>query len=475
MEQSFLESLESKNSNEKIKYFHFIGIGGISMSGLAEILISLGHKVSGSDIRPSSITQKLEKKGAIIYYNHDKGNINNPDAIVYTAAINNNNPELVKARSLNIPIIDRATLLGLLMKKYSYSIAVSGTHGKTTTTSMIAIIMLESGLDPTVHIGGELEYIGGATRIGESNYFVAEACEYYESFLKFYPYIAVILNIEFDHADYFKDIEHIKNSFLKFANLVPKDGHVVVCADDVNVSSLIDKIPANKITYGINSKTYTWSANNICFDMAGCASYTLLKEGKEIDKIKLSVPGIHNVYNSLAAIASSYLVGCNISGIKRGLSKFTGTHRRFELKGIFNNVKVIDDYAHHPSEIKATLKAAKSCNYSRIWCVFQPHTYTRTKILLDDFAISFFDADTVIVSDIYAAREIDNGEINSKTLVEKINKAGGKAIYLDNFDTITEYLKNNSLPGDLIITMGAGDIYKVGELLLKETHAKAVV
>ncbi len=475
MDQTFLISLDSKDIKGKMKHFHFIGIGGISMSGLAEILINLGHKVTGSDIRPSNITQKLESKGAIIYYNHDEGNINNPDAIVYTAAIKNNNPELVKARSLNIPVIDRATLLGLIMKKYPYSIAISGTHGKTTTTSMIAMIMMESGLDPTVHIGGELEYIGGATRIGESDYFIAEACEYYESFLKFYPYIAVILNIEFDHADYFMDIEHIKNSFLKFAHLVPEDGYVVACVDDVNVTSLMDKIPSNKITYGINSETYTWSANNICFDTAGCASFALLKEGKEIDTIKLSVPGMHNVYNSLAAIASCHLVGCSISGIKQGLSKFTGTHRRFELKGAYNNIKIIDDYAHHPSEIKASLKAAKNSNCSKIWCVFQPHTYTRTKILLDDFAVSFFDADTVIVSDIYAARETDNGEINSKALVAKINKAGGKAIYMRNFDTIVEYLKNNSLPGDLILTMGAGDIYKVGELLLKETHAKAVV
>ncbi|HOJ12752.1 MAG TPA: UDP-N-acetylmuramate--L-alanine ligase, partial [Clostridiales bacterium] len=423
----------------------------------------------------SNITQKLESKGAVIYYNHDKGNINNPDAVIYTAAIKDNNPELVKARSLDIPIIDRATLLGLLMKKYPHSIAVSGTHGKTTTTSMIAMVMLEYGLDPTVHIGGELEYIGGTTRIGGNDYFVTEADEYYESFLKFYPYIAVILNIEFDHADYYKDIEHVKSSFLKFTNLVPKDGYVVVCADDISISSIMDKITANKITYGINTDTYTWSAKNILFDMSGCAVYTLLKEGKEIDSIKLNVPGIHNVYNSLAAIAASYLAGCSIVGIKRGLCKFTGTHRRFELKGIFNNIKVIDDYAHHPSEIKATLKAAKGSNHSRIWCVFQPHTYTRTKTLLNEFAVSFSDADTVIVSDIYAARELDNGEINSKALVGKINEAGGRAIYLKDFDTITEYLKNSSLPGDLIITMGAGDIYKVGELLLKETHTKAVV
>ncbi|NSW92941.1 MAG: UDP-N-acetylmuramate--L-alanine ligase [Firmicutes bacterium] len=464
---------------DKVKHIHFIGIGGISMSGLAEILISFGHKVSGSDIRPSNITQKLERKGAVIYYNHSEKNVNNPDAVVYTAAIKDNNPELIKARSLNIPIIDRATLLGLLMRKYLYSVAVAGTHGKTTTTSMIAMIMLESGLDPTVHIGGELDYIGGTTRIGGNNYFVTEADEYYESFLKFYPHIGVILNIEFDHPDYYKGIEHIKNSFLKFAQLVPKDGYVVACADDANISSLLCKIPANKITYGIINErpdTYIWSAGNIRIDeSSGCASFTLLKNGREVDTIKLSVPGIHNIYNSLAAIAVCQSLGCSIPGIKQALFKFTGTHRRFELKGIFNNIKVIDDYAHHPSEIRATLKAAKCTNNSKIWCIFQPHTYSRTKTLLDDFSVAFSDADTVIVSDIYAARESDNGEINSKTLVEKINKAGGRAIYISDFDTIANYLKTNALPGDLIITMGAGDIYKVGEILLKEPYTKAVV
>ncbi|HOJ12658.1 MAG TPA: UDP-N-acetylmuramate--L-alanine ligase [Clostridiales bacterium] len=452
--------------SDNIRYIHFIGIGGISMSGLAEILINLGYIVSGSDLKKSGITHKLENLGADIFYGHSPDNIRNPDLVVYTAAIKENNPELVRARSLNIPVIDRAALLGLIMKKYPYSVAVSGTHGKTTTTSMISMIMLESGLDPTVHIGGELDYIGGTTKTGNTEYFVAEACEYCDSFLKFFPYIAVILNIELDHVDYFRDIEHIKKSFISFATLVPENGYIVACADDNNVLSILDKISAPKITYGINNEDCMWKAKDVSFRISGYGSFTLVKDEKEIDLIELKVPGIHNIYNSLAAIAVCYQLGCPISGIKQGLGKFTGTHRRFEQKGILNGIKIVDDYAHHPSEIRATLKAAKNGHYSKIWCIFQPHTYTRTKTLLDDFAISFANADAVIVADIYAAREQDNGEINSQILVEKINSAGGKALYMKDFDTIAGYLRDNASPGDLVITMGAGDIYRVGEKML---------
>lgn len=464
------------------KHIHFIGIGGISMSGLAEILMKNGHHISGSDMKPSSTTEKLEKMGMTIYIGHSEDNIKNPDLVVYTAAIKNDNPEFIKAQRLGIPIIDRATLLGLIMKKYPYSVAVSGTHGKTTTTSMISMVTLECGLNPTVHIGGELEYIGGATRSGGSAYFIAEACEYCESFLKLYPFIAVILNIEYDHADYYKDIEHIRSSFLKFASLVPENGYVVVCADDENIAMILDKIPAHKVTYGINqgkknrsSGKYTWSAENITIDpISSCASFTLLNEGREIDTVRLAVPGIHNVYNSLATIAVCHLLGCNLRGIKTALEKFTGTHRRFEFKGFFkNNIRVYDDYAHHPTEIKATLKAAKtmsSSRDSRIWCVFQPHTYTRTKALLDEFASSFFDADRVIIADIYAAREPNIYGIDSGMLAEKINETSGNAMYISGFEAIANYLQDNVLPGDMVLTVGAGDIYKVGEILLKRNN-----
>lgn len=467
LELSFLEL-------PQIKYIHFIGIDGISMSGLAEILLSLGYKVSGSDMKTSNKTRKLEKMGAKIFQYHSEDNIDNPDLVVYTAAIKENNPEMIKARRLNIPLIDRATLLGQIMKKYPYGVAVSGTHGKTTTTSMITTIMLESALDPTVHIGAELEAIGGTTHIGGDKYFIAEACEYYESFLKFYPYLAVILNIEYDHADYFRNIEHVKETFLKFAGLVPEDGYLVACADDPNTVSILDNVRCNKITYGIKSGNAMWTAKNIKFDDMGCGYFTVLKDKEKLAEIKLSVPGIHNVSNSLAAIAACHTLGCDISTIKRGLFKFTGAHQRFELKGIIDNIKVIDDYAHHPSEIKATLKAAKNCSHSRIWCVFQPHTYTRTKFLLDEFAVSFSDASMIIVTDIYAAREVDNGEIHSSILAERIKSSGQNAVYISGFENIVDYLENNVVPGDIVITMGAGDIYKVGEMFLNSKNKKTM-
>lgn len=468
MEQTNL--LDSKN----IKTVHFVGIGGISMSGLAEILKNLGYNISGSDMKSSNITEKLEKDGIKIYIGHRRENIQNCDLVVYTAAVKDNNPELVKARELGITTVERAILLGQIMKKYPFSFAISGTHGKTTTTSMISMIMLQANLDPTIHIGGELDAIGGNTRIGGNKYFITEACEYVESFLKLNPYLAVILNIEADHLDYFRDLDHIKQAFLKFINLVPKNGYVVACIDDPNVSSLINQIPCNIVTYGIKSENANWTAHNIKFDASGCASYDLVKDDSTITTIKLRVPGMHNVSNSLAAAAACHSIGCEIDAIVTGLESFTGTHRRFEVKGVIDNIKVVDDYAHHPSEIKATLKAAKSANHTKIWCVFQPHTYTRTKLLLDDFSESFFDADEVIIADIYSAREIDTGEIHSSILTEKINSKSKNALYKSDFASIVEHLKENVSPGDLVLTMGAGDVYKIGEMFLRKKDIATV-
>ena len=450
-----------------IKNVHFIGIGGISMSGLAEILKSRGYEVTGSDMKASAMTEKLGLMGIRTMIGHTGENVNGADLVVYTAAIRENNPELVNARAKNIPTMDRASLLGQIMKSYPESITISGTHGKTTTTSMISMIMLESEKDPTIHIGGELDAIGGTTRIGGNDYFVAEACEYFESFLKFSPRTAVILNIEFDHADFFKDLEHVIDTFGKFARLVPSDGYLIACADDRNISRVIEAADCNVVTFGLNPEKADWSAADITFDEMGCASYTLIHKGKTEGVIRLKVPGIHNVLNSLASIAACRLAGCSFDSISLALSKFSGTHRRFELKGSVRGVKVVDDYAHHPSEVAATLRAAKNTGHRRIWCVFQPHTYTRTKFLMDDFAAAFGDADELILSDIYAAREPDTGEVNSGMLAERINKKGKKASYLKSFNSIVEYLEKNTRPGDLVITMGAGDIYKVGEQFLK--------
>lgn len=449
-----------------IKHIHFVGIGGISMSGLAEILLSLGYKISGSDMKSSYITERLGKLGATVYTGHDASNVQGADLVVYTAAAKEDNVERVEAGKRGIPSMERATLLGQVMKKYPVSIAISGTHGKTTTTSMVSMIMLEAALDPTIHIGGVLDAIGGTTKIGGEKYFITEACEYVESFLKFHPFLAVVLNIELDHVDYFKDIQHIKDAFYKFVSLVPQDGYVVACVDDGNTAELVKKVSCNTVTYGIKSSDAMWSAKNITFDNTGCASFILTFNKEELGEIKLSVPGTHNVNNALGAAAACHTLGCDIRAIRRGLNKFHGTDKRFQTKGTVDEIRVVDDYAHHPSEIKVTLKAARNCGHPKVWCVFQPHTYTRTKAFMEDFASSFEDADEIIIADIYAAREIDKGDVHSSTLAEKIQARGKKALYINGFDSIVDYLDRHVAPGDLVITMGAGDISKAGEMFL---------
>lgn len=452
--------------SEDINNVHFIGIGGSSMSGLAEILLSQGYKVSGSDIKSSKATQKLENKGAHIFIGHKSENINNPDLVIYTVAVKEDNDEIVRARQLNIPIIDRAELLGLLMKKHAFGIAIAGTHGKTTTTSMITSIMLEANTDPTVHIGGELDRIGGNTRIGKSEFFITEACEYYSSFLKFHPFMSVVLNIELDHVDYFKDLDHIKTTFEKFVSLVPPNGYIVACADDENTLAVVKGKNCNIITYGLKNPNAMWNAKNIRYTDMGFGYFDVYKDGDMLGTVSLSVPGKHNVSNSLAAIASCYTCGCSIEDIISGLLAFGGSHKRFELKGLVDNIKVIDDYAHHPSEVQATLSAAKNTAHNKLWCVFQPHTYTRTKAFLDKFSDSFSAADNIIITDIYAAREKDPGDIHSSILAEKIRQNGVNAIYISDFQDIAYYLDKNAQAGDLILTMGAGDVVRVGEIFI---------
>jgi len=457
-----------------IKKVHMTGIGGVSMSGLAEILAYNGYIVTGSDERPSPVLQKLEKSGIRVTVGHFAENVAGADLLVYTAAVRPDNIELVAASGAGIPCIDRATLLGEIMDHYPMSFAVSGTHGKTTTTSMISMIMLEEGLDPTVHIGGMLPAIGGSTRIGSSGIFVTEACEYAGSFLKFYPRVAVILNIDYDHVDCFRDIDDVKHAFRSFSEHVPQNGHIVLNGDDETAVEALGGISCDITTFGMKDDRYTWSASGIEFDDMGCASYTLLRLGEPVAEIKLKVPGLHNVSNSLAAIAACDLAGCSISSAAKALLKFTGTCRRFEIKGVSDGVTVVDDYAHHPSEITATLKAAAGYNHSRIWCVFQPHTYSRTKSLMDDFSKSFDNADFVILTDIYAARETDTGEVNSSMLAEKIALSGKTAVYIKDFESIVELLDKNVKSGDLVITMGAGDVYKVGDMFLEARKKLAV-
>ncbi|MGE5628181.1 MAG: UDP-N-acetylmuramate--L-alanine ligase [Solirubrobacterales bacterium] len=449
---------------DKNKNIHFIGIGGVSMSGLAEILMEHGYKVSGSDMKASPATELLSKNGASIFIGHRKENIENAGLVVYTAAISEDNPELKGAMELNIETMDRAEFLGLIMQGHKYNVAVSGTHGKTTTTSMLSHISIKADLDPTILVGGQLDVINGNVRSGKSEYFITEACEYKASFLKFFPFVGIILNIDADHLDFYKDINDIQNTFIKFAKLIPKEGYLVCCTDNDKMDKVIESSDCNVLTYGMEKGDYT--AKDVVFDEKGCASFICCFMGEELFKVKLNVPGKHNVLNALASIAASIALKIPKEAIIDGLYDFGGTHRRFELKGVKDGITVIDDYAHHPTEIIATLSAAKNYPHKKIYCVFQPHTYTRTSTLFEEFSNAFTGADELLLADIYAAREKDTGIVSSAMLADKINEKGLKCLNLHSFEEIVDYLKANMKSGDVLFTIGAGDVYKIGEMFL---------
>lgn len=447
-------------------HVYFIGIGGISMSGLAEILLKEGFQVSGSDAKASDLTRTLERKGAAVFIGQRASNLTEDiDLVVFTAAIRKDNPEYEYAVSKNLPLLSRAELLGQLMKNYKTPIAVAGTHGKTTTTSMLSHILLAADTDPTLSIGGILKSIGGNIRVGNSDLFVTEACEYTNSFLSFYPKIALILNIEEDHMDFFHDIEEIRQSFYQFAKKLPEDGTLIIHADIDRLDELTEGLDCRILTYG-TAASCDYSAASITFDELARPSYTLMKNGSPIMPVTLGVIGIHNVYNSLAAIAAADLLHIPEDTIKEALLTFCGTDRRFEYKGRIGEITIIDDYAHHPTEIKATLAAAKNYPHKNIWCVFQPHTYTRTKAFFNEFAEALSLADKVILTDIYAARETNTLGISSKDILEKLKTYQTDCYYLPSFDEIENLLLENCSEGDLILTMGAGDIFKIGEKLL---------
>ena len=449
-------------------HVHFIGIGGISMSGLAEILLEEGFTITGSDSKESPLTKKLESEGAHIFYGQKAENITDGiDCVVYTAAISSANPELLEAASRKIPMLTRAELLGQLMKNYDTPIAVSGTHGKTTTTSMISHILLAGDLDPTISVGGILKAIGGNIRVGRSETFITEACEYTNSFLHFFPKISVILNIEEDHMDFFKDLEDIRSSFRRFAQLLPADGTLVINGDIKDYEEICSGLSCRVITYG-SSPEFDYHAENVSYNSQGFVSFDLIRRNGSRDHIDLSVTGDHNVSNALSAVAVAELLGIPMETVRKGLLSFTGTDRRFEYKGEFNGVTVVDDYAHHPTEITATLQAAKHHPHNCVWCVFQPHTYTRTKAFFHEFAEALSHADHLVLADIYAARETDTLGISSADLAEEAAKLGTDAHYFSSFAEIEDFLKQNCAPGDLLITMGAGDIVTVGEDLLAE-------
>ena len=453
---------------KKPMHVHFIGIGGISMSGLAEILLEEGFQISGSDMKASAMTDKLASLGASIMIGQKASNITDDiDLVVYTAAIHPDNPEFCAVKEHGIPMLTRAQLLGQMMDNYKNPIAVSGTHGKTTTTSMLTHVLLAAKKDPTISVGGILDAIGGNIRVGKSDILVTEACEYTNSYHSFNPVISIILNVEEDHLDFFSGIEEIRESFRTFARKLPKHGLLVVNGDMDCTDFIQEGVAADIVTFGITGKNLTYSAANISYDEQGNGSYDLVENGQITDHINLHVNGIHNIMNSLSVIAVARHLGIDSEDIKKGLLSFTGTKRRFEYKGERNGFTIIDDYAHHPTEIAATLNAKKKYPHNEVWTVFQPHTYTRTMAFLDEFAEALSISDHVIVTDIYAAREKDLGQVHAKDIVERMKKYDVDVTYISSFDDIEKFILKNLKNNDLLITMGAGNVVDIGENLLK--------
>ena len=446
---------------------HFIGIGGISMSGLAEILLGEGFRISGSDRAASPLTDRLAEKGAEIMIGQSADNIRpDLDCVIYTAAIHPDNPEFKAAKEAGLPMLTRAQLLGEIMRNYETPVAVAGTHGKTTTTSMVSHILMQAGMDPTVSVGGILPSIGGNIRVGRSGCFVTEACEYTNSFLSFFPKIEIILNVDADHLDFFKDLDDIASSFHRFAQLLPEDGTLIINRDTRKFDVVTEGLRCRMLTYSMDGEA-DYTASDIVFDEDGCGSFTCLERGEPIGHFSLRVPGIHNVSNALAGVALGRVLNLDAAVIAEGLAQFGGTERRFQRKGTVLGATLIDDYAHHPTEIRATLNAAKQVPHKKLYVAFQPHTFTRTKALLPEFAEALTLADHVVLADIYAAREVNTTGISSDDLRAEIERRGTKTDYFASFEEIESFLKSHLHEGDLLITMGAGNIVNVGEDLLR--------
>jgi UDP-N-acetylmuramate--alanine ligase len=452
-----------------IRHIHFVGIGGIGMSGIAEVLLSLGENflVTGSDLKRSTITDRLESMGATVYEGHRAENTAGADVVVCSSAVRDENPEVMAARQRQIPVIPRAEMLAELMRLYRHGIAVAGTHGKTTTTSMLAHLMTKTEFDPAVVVGGRVAALGSNARLGSGEYIVVEADESDGSLLLLTPTIAVLTNIDTDHLDHFKGgIEQIKECFIKFANSVPFYGSIVLCLDDQNVQAIIPEITRRTVSYGLAAQADV-SAWNIQLDTKFGSEFIVRYLGKEMGRMKLGVPGLHNVYNALAAVAVGLDLNIKFEEIAEAMEGFRGAERRFQIKGEKNDVMVVDDYGHHPTEIKATLAAARTSG-RRVVTLFQPHRYTRTRDLMDDFARSFYGADVLLVADIYAASEDPIEGINSRALVEKIERFGHHHVeHIGAISGAAAKLKEIVQPHDLVLTLGAGNVYQAGDELLK--------
>jgi len=454
----------------KVRQIHFVGIGGIGMSGIAEVLLNLGYAITGSDVSLSDITQRLTSLGAVIFSGHQASHLRDADVVVTSTAVKDDNPEVLEAHRRNIPVIPRAEMLAELLKM-KFSVAVSGSHGKTTTTSMVSTVLAYGGLDPTMVIGGKLASIGSNAKIGDGEIIVAEADESDGSFLKLNPCLAVITNIDREHLDYYRDIEEIKAAFLKFANIVPFYGSTILCLDNEHVREILPQIKRKVITYGLTSPADYQATEMV---LAGPLSkFSVSCRGERLGEVTLNVPGRFNIANALATIAVARELDMPFDAIRKGLEAFVGVHRRLEIKGQVNGVTVVDDYGHHPTEIRETLAAARQVWKDRIIVVFQPHRYTRTQKLFNEFLTAFPDADYLIVTDIYAASEKPIEGVSAASLCEGIRAHGHQGvIYLSGFDDMTDHLLAIAKPSDVIITQGAGSVWKVGEEFLKRVGKK---
>lgn len=448
------------------KRLHMIGIGGSSMSGLAGLLQKSGYHVTGSDNYASGSVRTLQSQGIPVVIGHFAQNVHGADLIIFSAAIAEDNPERIEASRLGIPQMERSILLGQLMQGYAQAVCVSGTHGKTTTTAMIAQILLQANLDPTVHIGGNFELIGGSTRIGKDDVFVAEACEFHESFLQMQPTVAVVLNIGEDHLDYYRDINHITETFAKFAALVPADGFLIGNGDDERVMALLRSAKCHTVSYGTDARNRL-RPENLQYNPLGHASFDATLDGALIAHVSLRVGGDYNMLNALAAIACAHALGADMEKTAQALGDYSGVHRRFEHTGTVAGVKLYHDYGHNPVEMRGALSVAKKQPHHTLWAVMQPHTYSRVKRMFDDYIHCCEDADEILITDIYAAREKDPGDIHSLMLVDAISKTGQRVHYTATFDDAEAYLRAHWQPGDLVLTMGCGNIHELNAQIAK--------
>lgn len=452
--------------HRRTRHIHFVGIGGIGMSGIAELLLNLGYRVSGSDLGETQITRKLKRLGGDIYLGHSSDWIEGADVVVTSSAIAEDNPEVSKAREMNIPVIMRAEMLAELMRMKKYGIAIAGSHGKTTTTSMVSWMLAHAGLDPTIVIGGKVDALGGNAKLGESDFLVAEADESDGSFLKLSPILEVVTNIDLEHLDYYRDIEHIKETFLSFIDKIPFYGAAILCLDDRNIAEILPYVKKRVVTYGLTPQADIHGEDISWED--GRVQFTVKHKDTELGRLSVAPPGIHNVYNGLAAVAVGIELEQPFEKIQNGLETFSGVQRRMQKKGEAAGISVVDDYGHHPTEIRATLSAMKQAwPHRRLVVLFQPHRYSRTKALFDEFQTCFHQADVLVMTDIYPASEKPIPGVTAETLLSAIKTHGQKhTLYVPNVERLAEDILPTLLPDDMVLTLGAGNIVRAGEELL---------